>query len=126
MTVFSVIILVIPVTPALLWVFYVPTILLFFCYYGIKALYFSTMGDINIPKHLAGSASGVISLVGYAPEIFIYVLIGQIIDTHTDSNLGYQIAFIAMTGMAVIGIVCSVILLRMIKKGKALETVQTV
>lgn len=124
MTVFSVVLLLVPVTPALLWVFYVPSILLFFCYYSIKALFFSTMDDVNIPKHLAGSASGVISLVGYAPEIFIYVLIGQIIDTHTDSNLGYQIAFIAMAVTAAVGILCSVLLLRIIKKGKTPDTVQ--
>jgi MFS family permease len=122
MVVFSIVLLIVPVSPSLLWVFYVPSILLFFCYYSIKALFFSTMGDVNIPKHLAGSASGVISLVGYAPEIFIYVLIGRIIDTNTDSNLGYQIAFIAMTITAGIGIVCGLVLLRIIKKQKALKT----
>jgi uncharacterized membrane protein YdjX (TVP38/TMEM64 family) len=84
------------------------------------------MDDVAIPKHLAGAASGVISLVGYAPEIFIYILIGQIIDTHTDSFLGYHIAFIAMIVTAAIGIVCSGVLLGMIKKGKASGMAQTV
>ncbi|MDR1894866.1 MAG: MFS transporter [Spirochaetales bacterium] len=122
MALFSAALLVIPVRPALLWVFYVPTILEFYCYYSIKALFFSTIDDVNIPKHLTGAASGVISLVGYAPEIFIYVLIGQIIDTHTDSFLGYQIAFACMVGTAVIGAVCGFVLMKMIKSGKAPKT----
>jgi MFS family permease len=122
MAVFSIVLLVIPVGPALLWVFWVPSVLLFFCYYSIKALFFSTIDDVSIPKHLAGAASGVISLVGYAPEIFIYVLIGRVIDTNTDSNLGYRISFIAMAAAAGIGILCSWVLLRMLKKQGAPET----
>jgi MFS family permease len=126
MIVFSIVLLIIPVAPALLWVFYVPSILLFFCYYSIKALFFATIDDVAIPKHLAGVASGVISLIGYSPEIFIYVLIGQIIDTHTDSFLGYQISFVSMIVTAAIGAVCSIVLLRMIKKAKAPKTAETV
>jgi MFS family permease len=121
MTLCSIAVLVVPRSPALLWVFYVPTILLFFCYYSIKALFFATIGDVNIPKHLTGAASGVISLVGYAPEIFIYVLIGQIIDRSSstvDPLQGYRASFVGMLIAAVVGIVCSVILLQMNKKAQ--------
>jgi MFS family permease len=115
MTVFIVIMLFIPQSPSLLYVFFAFNVLFSFCAFCIKALYFSTIGDVKMPKHLAGASSGVISLVGYAPDMFIYLVIGSIM-TNMGNAFGYRLNFILMTVFSVIGFFCCVILMQMIKK----------
>ena len=89
------------------------------CLYGIKALYFSTIDEVLVPKRLAGTASGIISLVTYAPEMFLYTVSGNMVDKYVDTATplkGYHHCFIAMSVLSVIGFICGFVLLRMNKK----------
>jgi MFS family permease len=115
MTVFVVIMLFIPQKPSLVYVFFTFNVLFSFCAFCIKALYFSTIGDVKMPRHLAGASSGVISLVGYAPDMFIYLVVGSIM-TNMGNAFGYRFNFILMTISSVIGFFCCLVLIRMIKK----------
>lgn len=92
------------------------------CLYSIKALYFSTIDELLISKRLAGTASGVISLLTYAPEIFLYTVSGQMVDKYagTDTPLaGYIHCFIWMAVLSVIGFVCAVVLRKLNAKAIA-------
>lgn len=92
------------------------------CLYSIKALYFSTIDEVLVPKRLAGTASGVISLVTYAPEVFLYALSGWMVDRYagTDTPLaGYQHCWIAMAILSIVGFVCGLILRKMNAKAIA-------
>lgn len=97
------------------------------CLYGIKALYFSTIDEVLVPKRLAGTASGVISLVTYAPEMFLYTLSGNMVDKYTGTATplkGYHNCFIAMAVLSAIGFVAAFILMRMNKKALAAAKAQ--
>ncbi|MDR0388028.1 MAG: MFS transporter, partial [Treponema sp.] len=120
MIIFVLIMQFIPLDPSLVYVFFTVNVLFSFCAYCIKALYFSTIGDVKMPKHLAGASSGVISLVGYAPDMFIYLVIGSIM-TSMGNAFGYRLNFILMTVFSVIGFVCCLILMRMIRRSKSFE-----
>ena len=100
------------------------------CLYSIKALYFSTIDEVLVPKKLAGTASGIISLVTYAPEIFLYTVSGNMVDKYAGTATplqGYIHCFIAMAVLSVIGFICGFILLRMNKKAVAeAQVAQTV
>lgn len=90
--------------------------------YSIKALYFSTIDEVLVPKRLAGTASGIISLCTYAPEVFLYTVSGGIVDKYVGTATplrGYHICFIMMAVLSVIGFVCGTILLKMNKKALA-------
>lgn len=92
------------------------------CLYSIKALYFSTIDEVLVPKNLAGTASGIISLVTYSVEIFLYTVSGNMVDKYIGTATpfqGYIHCFIAMSVLSVIGFIVGFILLRMIKKAKA-------
>lgn len=92
------------------------------CLYSIKALYFSTIDEVLVPKKLAGTASGVISLVTYAPEIFLYTLSGNMVDQYAGTATplkGYHHCFIAMAVLSALGFVCGFVLTRMNKKAIA-------
>jgi MFS family permease len=121
MTVFVVVMQFIPLNPSLLYVFFTINVLFIFCAFCIKGIYFSTIGDVKMPKHLAGAASGVISLVGYAPDMFIYLVVGSIM-TNMGNAFGYRLNFIMMTVFSVIGFICCLVLMRMIKMTKSFGT----
>lgn len=91
------------------------------CLYAIKALYFATIDEVLVPKRLAGTASGVISLCTYAPEIFLYTLSGSMVDKYVGTATplkGYHNCFIAMSVLSAIGFVAAVVLIRLNKKAR--------
>lgn len=92
------------------------------CLYSIKALYFSTIDEVFVPKRLAGTASGVISLVTYAPEICLYTISGNMVDKYAGTSTplrGYHHCFIAMAVLSVIGFACGTLLRHLNKKARA-------
>jgi sugar phosphate permease len=60
--------------------------------YAIRALYFSLMQEGHVPLVLTGTAVGVISVVGYTPDIFASPVIGYLLDTYP-GILGHQYVF---------------------------------
>lgn len=90
--------------------------------YSIKAMYFSTIDEVLVPKRLVGTASGIISLCTYAPEMFLYSVSGNIVDKYVDTATplrGYHICFILMAVLSVIGFICGTVLMKMNKKALA-------
>lgn len=69
--------------------------------YSLRAIYFSVFGDLKIPNHLIGTATGLVSLIGFLPEIFFAVITGHLIDSHPGS-LGYQYTFL-LTSLCLVG-----------------------
>lgn len=89
------------------------------CLYSIKALYFSTIDEVYVPKKLVGTASGIISMLTYGPQIFLYSISGSMIDKYEGTATplqGYIYCFIAMAVLSAIGFICGFILHRLNKK----------
>ena len=75
-----------------------------------------------VPKRLAGTASGIISLCTYAPEVFLYTVSGNIVDKYVNTATplrGYHICFIMMAVLSVIGFICGTVLMKMNEKARA-------
>jgi len=70
--------------------------------YSLRSLYFSVMEKGKIPLTLSGSAIGLISVIGYAPDIFWSPLIGHLLDTSYGIQ-GYQNVFIVLVICSAIG-----------------------
>jgi MFS family permease len=76
--------------------------------YALRAVYFAVFGDLNIPNHLIGTTVGIVSLVGFLPDMFFGSLTGYLIDTYTGLT-GYNYVFV-FTGLAMmIGSICAYI-----------------
>ena len=117
MTIFSIGYLLIPANHDKVWMIVLNFIIYGLCLYSIKALYFATIDEVFIPKKLAGTASGIISLVGYCPEMFMYVWVGNIVD-NSPGLTGYHKVFMWMVGFAVAGFVAATLLLHLNNKAK--------
>ena len=71
--------------------------------YAIRALYFSLMQEGHVPLVLTGTAVGVISVVGYTPDIFASPAIGYLLDTYP-GILGHQYVFSILVVFSIIGL----------------------
>lgn len=70
-----------------------------FSNYGI---YYSLLSEGKIPIAYAGIAIGIVSTLGYLPEIFAPLLAGFLLDTY-EGFRPYQIYFIVMISIALLG-----------------------
>ena len=71
--------------------------------YAIRALYFSLMQEGRVPLVLTGTAVGVISVVGYTPDIFASPVIGYLLDTYP-GIVGHQYVFSMLVVFSIIGL----------------------
>ncbi|MEZ5059325.1 MAG: MFS transporter [Saprospiraceae bacterium] len=70
--------------------------------YAARALYFAVMERGKIPVAITGTAVGLISLVGYTPDIFAGPLIGVLLDNNPGET-GHQMVFLMLSGFALVG-----------------------
>ena len=75
--------------------------------YAIRALYFSLMQEGRIPLVLTGTAVGVISVVGYTPDIFASPVIGYLLDTYP-GIVGHQSVFSMLVVFSILGLWASI------------------
>tara|TARA_Y100000385_G_scaffold88386_1_gene90956 strand:- start:537 stop:1799 length:1263 start_codon:yes stop_codon:yes gene_type:complete len=71
--------------------------------YAIRALYFCIMQEGRIPLVLTGTAVGVISVVGYTPDIFASPIIGYLLDRYP-GILGHQYVFSMLVLFSMVGL----------------------
>ena len=83
-------------------IFIISIIFLAIGVYALRALYFSVLEEGRIPVILTGTAVGVISIIGYTPDIFSGPLIGYFIDSY-EGVKGYNFVFMILSGFSFIG-----------------------
>lgn len=71
--------------------------------YATRALYFGVMHVGKIPLTLTGTAVGLISLVGYTPDVFAGPAYGILLDAHPGEELGHQNVFWMLSAFAFVG-----------------------
>lgn len=77
--------------------------------YACRALYFGVMQVGNIPLTLTGTAVGLISLIGYTPDVFAGPAYGMLLDAHPGQEIGHQNVFWMLSGFAFIGAITAFI-----------------
>ncbi|RQT68075.1 MFS transporter [Burkholderia cepacia] len=60
--------------------------------YAIRGLYWSLLDDCKVPAHCAGLAIGLISVLGYSPDVFVPLINGYVTQTWPGAH-GYQLYF---------------------------------
>jgi len=80
--------------------------------YGLRGVYFAIMEETHVPPKITGTAVGVISFVGYTPDIFIMPVAGWLIDRSPGAT-GHQHFFAVMLGLSLLGLAAVFALRRM-------------
>lgn len=77
----------------------------FFC--ATRGISYAVMGEAGIPVSMTGVAMGIISVFAYAPESFMYTMMGSWLDA--DKVSGYNSIFIWIIVWSVIGLIVSLV-----------------
>ncbi|QJP35330.1 MFS transporter [Nonlabens sp. Ci31] len=87
--------------------------------YAFRTLYFSAIQEGKIPLELTGTAVGLISLIGFTPDIFMGPAMGVLMD-NSPGELGLQQVFLMLAIFAFIGLLASVVFYRINRPNKSL------
>ena len=94
-------------------------IMIFAAMYAIRGVYFTLIEDLRIPPSVSGAAIGLASVVGFAPDAFMYTWAGNILDTHKGVE-GYRILFQASAVLSALGVIVSgIVAFYVIKRNRA-------
>jgi len=98
--------------PTAPWMLFTMVIAVGVAVFGIRGIYFAIFDDAGVPASLTGTAVGLVSVVGYTPDIFMGPLNGYLTDTYPGA-LGHQYFFGTIAGFAVLGLCCTLLFQRL-------------
>ena len=84
--------------------------------YGLRSLYFALIQEARIPIFYTGTAVGIISILGFTPDIFLGPWMGYLLDNNPGAE-GHHKVYAVMTLFAVLGLVASFLFISHNKKG---------
>ena len=85
--------------------------------YAARSLYFAVMRNGQIPIKLTGTAVGIISLIGYTPDIFMGPAIGYFLDG-SPGEVGHQHVFWMLACFSFVGGIAAGYYFKLYGKGK--------
>ena len=75
----------------------------FFAVFALRGIYFALLEENRTPPYLTGAAVGLVSLVGFTPEIFFAPITGRILDANP-GIVGFQHYFLFLAAVAMLGV----------------------
>ncbi len=89
--------------------------------YALRGIYFSLLEQGGVPLAVTGIATGIVSVIGYTPDIFMPVLGGMILDASPGAD-GYQNLFLVTAAFSFVGLVAAYIVYRKIQLSQVAGT----
>ncbi len=79
----------------------------FLAFYALRGIYFALFEETHVPGILTGTTIGVVSLIGYTPDIYFYSIVGRILDNNPGVEGFYQFFYLQL-GIAIAGLLAAV------------------
>ena len=77
-------------------------------YYAVRGVYYATMGEAGVPVAMTGTATGIISVIGYLPDSYENTILGNFLDKYAAGGFNYVFGTIVIFALLGIG-VCFII-----------------
>jgi len=81
----------------------------FIAVYALRGVYFALLEETNIPGIHTGTAVGLISVIGFTPDIFFYAIGGRIIDA-SPGLAGFHNYYLFLAAFALLGLLTALVL----------------
>jgi len=78
--------------------------------FGIRGIYFALLEEGGIPIAFTGIATGIVSVVGFAPDVFMPLLGGVLLDAYPGAE-GYSYLYFIVAGFGVVGILATLLIM---------------
>jgi len=75
--------------------------------FALRGLYFAITQEGKVPLQYMGTAVGVISILGYTPDVFFGPLMGYLLDSNP-GPVGHQNLFLVLAGFSVTGVLAGI------------------
>ena len=95
---------IVPGGPHLFLLLLINSILIGCVIYALRGIYYALLEEGAIPVVLTGTATGLISMVAYTPDVFIPAIAGHLLDRYPAGGLGYRYFFLMLAIFAVAGV----------------------
>jgi predicted MFS family arabinose efflux permease len=93
----------------------------FIAVYALRGIYFSLVEEAGIDRRVTGTAVGLISMLGFTPDIFFAAITGRILDANPGA-VGFQNYFWLMAGITTLGMFFTLVLSWRISVNKQRDT----
>lgn len=101
--------------PGVTWVILTNILIGSSAIFGLRALYYALFEEAQVPVAMTGTAVGLVSVLGYSPDIFVSYVGGVLLDG-SPGLTGHQHYFYFLAAFAAIGLAVSLVLMRRLKK----------
>jgi len=94
--------------PTVGWVLLGNTLIASSAIFALRGVYFALFEEANVPTAVTGTAVGLVSVIGYTPDVFV-ALVGGILLDRSPGLAGHQHYFFMLAGFAALGLVATVV-----------------
>ncbi|WP_417732201.1 MFS transporter [Rosistilla oblonga] len=85
------------------------------CVFALRGLYFAMMEEGRVPFGDTGCAVGIVSVIGFTPDVFMGPWMGILLD-RWPGELGHQYFFASLAVAATIGLIASIAFWRIVRR----------
>jgi sugar phosphate permease len=85
--------------------------------FAMRGVYFALFKEATVPPSITGTAVGMVSVIGYTPDIFVSLLGGILLD-RSPGVAGHQHFFMMMAAFSLVGLLVTMVFIRSCERGK--------
>ena len=101
--------------PGLAWILFGNMLISFTAVFGLRGLYYALLQEAKVPMAVTGTAIGLVSVLGFTPDIFVAYLGGILLD-RSPGLAGHQHFYFMVAGFAALGLIASFTLMRRLSR----------
>ena len=84
--------------------------------YALRGIYYTLLSEGKVPFALTGMAVGMVSVIGYTPDVLAPLVSGLVLDAWPGAE-GFQILFLLIGVICILGLFASVAIYRKLRAG---------
>jgi sugar phosphate permease len=100
--------------PSVEWLLYTNVVFSGIAVFGLRGVYFALLQEGAVPVALTGTAVGIISVIGFTPDVFIAPVMGWLLDSAPGAR-GHQYFFMFLLGTSAAGLLAALALRRQLR-----------
>ena len=93
----------------LIYILYVNLIISMLGVFALRGIFYSLLKDANIPSLITGIAVGIVSFIGYMPDIYIGPIAGYLLESY-NIIIGFKVFFVFLFLISAFGFATSIYL----------------
>jgi sugar phosphate permease len=107
---------VVPGAPGLVPMLLINATLLATAVFALRGIYYALLEQGGVPIALTGTAVGMVSIIGYTPDVLAPLVSGLVLDAWPGAE-GFQILFLLIGSICLFGLFASVLIYRKLQAG---------